>query len=81
MLSSFVKKIIGSKNDRQLRRMDKKVKQIGALEEELLKLSDEELKARSLKLKERAHAGESLDDLLVEAFAVCRETDNFLDER
>ena len=74
MLSSFVKKIIGSKNDRQLKRMGKKVKQIGALEEELLKLSDEELKARSLQLKERAHGGESLDDLLVEAFAICRET-------
>ncbi|CAM3551060.1 preprotein translocase subunit SecA [Parendozoicomonas haliclonae] len=74
MLSSLVKKIIGSKNDRQLKRMGKKVKQIGDLENELQGLSDEELKTRSLKLKERAQGGESLDDLLVEAFAVCRET-------
>ena len=74
MLSSLVKKIIGSKNDRQLKRMGKKVRQIGDLENELQGLSDEELKARSLKLRERAQGGESLDDLLVEAFAVCRET-------
>ena len=74
MLSSLVKKIVGSKNDRQLKRMGKRVKQIGSLENELQGLNDDELKARSLKLKERAHGGESLDDLLVEAFAVCRET-------
>ncbi len=74
MLSSLVKKIIGSKNDRQLKRMGKQVKQIGDLENELQGLSDDELKARSLKLKERAQGGESLDVLLAEAFAVCRET-------
>ena len=74
MLSSLVKKIVGSKNDRQLKKMGKRVKQIGDLENELQGLNDDELKARSLKLKERAHGGEPLDDLLVEAFAVCRET-------
>ncbi|WP_281648536.1 preprotein translocase subunit SecA [Parendozoicomonas sp. Alg238-R29] len=73
MLSSLVKKIVGSKNDRQLKKMSKRVKQIGELESELQALSDDDLKARSLKLKKRAQGGESLDDLLIEAFAVCRE--------
>ena len=73
MLSSLVKKIVGSKNDRQLKKMGKRVKQIAELESGLQALSDDELKARSLKLKERAQGGEALDNLLVEAFAVCRE--------
>ncbi len=74
MLSSLVKKIIGSKNDRQLKKMGKKVKQIGDMEAELQELTDDDLRARSLQLKERAHGGEALDELLAEAFAVCRET-------
>ena len=73
MLSSLVKKIVGSKNDRQLKKMSKRVKQIAEMESGLQALSDDELKARSLKLKERAQGGEFLDDLLIEAFAVCRE--------
>ncbi|MTI15234.1 preprotein translocase subunit SecA [Sansalvadorimonas verongulae] len=73
MLSSLVKKIVGSKNDRQLKKMGKRVKQIAELESGLQALSDDELKARSVALKERAQGGESLDSLLAEAFAVCRE--------
>ncbi|WP_283777657.1 preprotein translocase subunit SecA [Parendozoicomonas callyspongiae] len=73
MLSSFIKKIIGSQNDRQLKRMSKRVKAIGELEGELESLTDDELKARSLQLAERARGGEELDKLLPEAFAVCRE--------
>ncbi len=73
MLSSFIKKIIGSQNDRQLKRMGKRVKAIGELESELKSLTDDELKARSAALAERAQGGEELDKLLPEAFAVCRE--------
>ncbi|MCL6268962.1 preprotein translocase subunit SecA [Sansalvadorimonas sp. 2012CJ34-2] len=72
-MSSFIKKIIGSQNDRQLKRMSKRVKAIGELEGELESLTDDELKARSLQLAERARGGEELDKLLPEAFAVCRE--------
>ena len=73
MLSSLVKKIIGSKNDRQIKKLGKKVKVINSLEEELKGLSDDELKARSLKLKESYQEGKTLDEMLPEAFAICRE--------
>ncbi|WP_252179357.1 preprotein translocase subunit SecA [Endozoicomonas sp. 4G] len=73
MLASLVKKIIGSRNDRQLKRMGKLVKQINALEDQLSGLSDEELRGRTQSLKDRYQQGESLDALLPEAFAVVRE--------
>ena len=73
MFASLVKKVIGSRNDRQLEKMSRRVRLIGELESDLMALDDEALKARSLQLRERSRQGESLDDLLVEAFAVCRE--------
>ena len=73
MFASLVKKIIGSRNDRQLKRMHKLVKAVNALEESIANLSDEELKAKSREFKGRYQQGETLDNLLPEAFAVVRE--------
>lgn len=73
MLASLVKKIIGSRNDRQLKRMGKLVKKINALEDSLSGLNDEELRAKTQEFKDRYQQGTSLDELLPEAFAVVRE--------
>ena len=73
MFGAIARKFIGNVNDRQVRRMEKTVADIAALEPELIKLSDEELKARTGWFRERLAKGESLDDLLVEAFATVRE--------
>ena len=73
MLATLVKKIIGSRNDRQLKRMGKLVKKINALEESLSALSDEELRAKTQEFRDRFQQGEDLDALLPEAFAVVRE--------
>ncbi|MGI2027437.1 preprotein translocase subunit SecA [Endozoicomonas acroporae] len=73
MFASLIKKVIGSRNDRQLKRMGKIVKSINALEESLAALSDDELKAKTGEFRERFNKGETLDGLLPEAFAVVRE--------
>ncbi|KZY48027.1 MULTISPECIES: preprotein translocase subunit SecA [unclassified Oleiphilus] len=73
MFSSAMTKIFGSKNKRELKRMRKVVTKINALEEDLSKLDDESLKAKSAEFKKRVGEGESLDQILPEAFAVCRE--------
>ena len=73
MLSALAKTLFGSENDRVLKRMQASVDAINALEPELEKLSDEELVARTPWLKERVQNGETLDDLLVDAFATVRE--------
>ncbi len=73
MLTSFLKKIFGSKNDRELKRMGKLVKLINAFEEEIEKLSDDELKAKTEAFRQRLSEGTTLDELLPEAFAVVRE--------
>ena len=73
MFASLVKKIIGSRNDRQLKRMRKLVKAVNALEDSISSLSDEELRAKTQAFKERYQQGETLDELLPEAFAVVRE--------
>ncbi|MFA5522474.1 MAG: preprotein translocase subunit SecA [Castellaniella sp.] len=70
---SLLKRLIGSRNDRLLRQYRKLVAQINALEAGLEALSDDELRARTPALRQRLADGESLDDLLVEAFAVVRE--------
>jgi len=66
-------KVFGSKNDREIKRMRKMVKRINSLEEELLALSDDDLKAKTDQFKQRYSDGETLDQLLPEAFAVVRE--------
>ena len=73
MLSSLVKKIIGSKNDRELKRLSPVVTRINALEPEIAALADDQLRNKTFEFKERLGRGESLDSILPEAFAVCRE--------
>ncbi|WP_432472376.1 preprotein translocase subunit SecA [Amphritea sp. HPY] len=73
MLTSMLKKIFGSKNDRELKRMGKIVKQINSFESELEGLSADGLKARTAELKGRIAQGETLDAILPEAFALVRE--------
>ncbi|MEY4176774.1 MAG: hypothetical protein RLY70_348 [Planctomycetota bacterium] len=68
-----VTSMFGSANARYLRRLWAKVEAINALEPAMQALSDEELKAQTDKFRERLARGETLDDILVEAFAVCRE--------
>jgi len=73
MFDFALKKIFGSKNERELRRMAPVVDQITALEPEIRKLSDADLAGQTPYFKERLDQGEPLDDLLPEAFAVVRE--------
>jgi len=74
MLNTILTKIMGSKNDRTMKKLHPIVDQINALEPQTEKLSDEELRGRKELLRARLAAGETLDDLLPEAFAVVRET-------
>ena len=67
------KSIFKSYSEREVRRIMPLVDKIDALDESMQKLSDEELKAKTNEFKERYNKGESLDSMLVEAFAVCRE--------
>ncbi len=73
MIANLLKKIVGTRNDRQLKRMGRTVTLINALEAEISALDDEQLAARTPELRERHAAGEELDALLPEAFAVVRE--------
>jgi preprotein translocase subunit SecA len=73
MFSKVIKGIFGSKNERELKRMDPVIDRINALEPQMKSLSDAELSAKTGEFKERFSGGESLDDLLPEAFAVVRE--------
>ena len=73
MLDAILKKIIGSKNDRELKRFWGKVEGVNVLEPGIHALSDDELKAKTPYFKEKLAAGATLDDILPEAFAVCRE--------
>jgi preprotein translocase subunit SecA len=73
MISGFLKKIFGSRNDRLLRQYSANVKRINALEPEIKALSDTDLAARTSALKARVADGETLEALLPEAFATVRE--------
>ena len=73
MLISTVKKIFGTRNDRELKRMGKVVARINALEEAMQALDDAALRAKTDEFRSRLADGESLDQLLPEAFAVVRE--------
>lgn len=72
-MKSVLEKILGSDNDRELKRMLPLVQEINKLEPRFRKLSDAQLQAQTALFKERIEKGESLDSLLVEAFATCRE--------
>lgn len=69
----LLKTLFGTKNDREIKRISKLVKQINALEETITAFSDEQLKAKTDEFRQRYSSGESLDALLPEAFAVVRE--------
>ncbi|MCP1726115.1 preprotein translocase subunit SecA [Natronospira proteinivora] len=73
MLGKVVRKFIGSRNERMLKKMHRQVEQINALEPDYEALSDEELHAKTAQFRQRYEQGESLDQLLPEAFAAVRE--------
>lgn len=73
MLGTIVKKIFGTKNDRELKRMGKLVESINALADSVAQLDDEALAGRTAEFRQRCADGATLDELLPEAFAVVRE--------
>jgi preprotein translocase subunit SecA len=73
MLGTIAKSIFGSSNDRYVKKTMKIVAKINALEDQMVALSDEELKNQTQLFRERLAAGETLDDILPEAFATVRE--------
>jgi len=73
MINAILRKLIGSKNDRELKRLSLILVEINALEPAMMALSDEELKAKTPYFRDKLQSGVELDELLVEAFAVVRE--------
>lgn len=73
MLNTLIKKMFGSRNERTLRRMEKVVESINALEPMMQSLTDADLAAKTQEFRERLAKGEGLDQLIPEAFAVVRE--------
>ena len=73
MFAPLLKKLFGSKNEREVKRMLKTVQLVNAFEEQMVALSDEQLRAKTQEFKARIAKGETLDKLLPEAFAVARE--------
>ncbi|MBF1161791.1 MAG: preprotein translocase subunit SecA, partial [[Eubacterium] sulci] len=70
---SLMEKIFGNLNAKEVKKLEKIAEKVEALDEETAKLSDDELRAKTDEFKGRLAEGETLDDLLPEAFAVCRE--------
>jgi len=73
VLNSILTKIVGSKNERDIRRLQQYVERVNALEPEIARLDDDGLAAKTPEFRARLEQGEPLDDLLDEAFAVVRE--------
>ncbi|HYG05854.1 MAG TPA: preprotein translocase subunit SecA [Stenotrophomonas sp.] len=73
MINSLLTRVFGSRNERLLRQLNRIVAKVNALEPEMEKLSDAQLQAKTPEFKQRIAAGETLDKVLPEAFAVCRE--------
>ncbi|MHA6193235.1 preprotein translocase subunit SecA [Pseudomonas wadenswilerensis] len=73
MFAPLLKKLFGSKNEREVKRMLKTVQVVNSFEEQMVALSDEQLRGKTAEFKERLAKGETLDQLLPEAFAVARE--------
>lgn len=73
MLENILKKVFGTKNDRELKRLSILLKEINNFEQEIMSLSNEELQAKTPYFKEKLKNGLTLDDILTEAFAVARE--------
>ena len=73
MVFGFIKKLIGSHNDREINRIQRHVEAVNALENEIKALSDDQLKAKTPQLKDKLANGSTLEEILPEAFAVVRE--------
>src|SRR5579864_2288415 len=73
MIQTLLAKVIGTQNERDLKRLRPLVDEVNVLEPALRRLSDEQLRAKTPELRERLIKGETFDDLLPEAFAVVRE--------
>ena len=73
MLGAILKKIVGTKNDRELKRLSVLLDEVNRFEKELMSLSDADLQAKTAYFKEKLQSGLTLDDILTEAFAVARE--------
>src|SRR3990172_1159647 len=73
LLDTILAKVVGTQNERELKRLRPIVGEVGALEPAMQALSDEQLRAKTIQCGERLKNGETIDDLLVEAFAVVRE--------
>src|SRR5437867_10306317 len=73
MLDTIVKRIVGSKNDREIKKIQPVVEQINALEPRISSLTDQELQAKTAEFRQRLDNGESLEEVLPEGFAVVRE--------
>ena len=73
MILNFLTKVFGSKNERELKKLQPFVEQINSLEPEIQAMSDDQIKAQTAKFKERVDQGEALDSILPEAFATVRE--------
>jgi hypothetical protein len=75
MIGSLIKKIVGSKNERELKRIQPLVEKINQFEPNILSLSDDQLRNKTIEFKERMDRGELLEEVLPEAFAVVPEED------
>src|SRR5215218_8760721 len=73
MIGQLLAKVIGTQNEREIKRLRPRVAEISALEPQIQALTDEQLRAKTDEFRKRVADGASLDDLLVEAFAVVRE--------
>jgi len=73
LLDTILAKVVGTQNERELKRLRPIVGEVGALEPAMQALSDEQLRAKTIEFRERLKNGQTIDDLLVEAFAVVRE--------
>src|SRR5262245_13400179 len=73
MIGQLLAKVIGTQNEREIKRLRPAVAEIGVLEPQIQALTDEQLRAKTDEFRKRVAEGETLDDLLVEAFAVVRE--------
>jgi preprotein translocase subunit SecA len=73
MIASFLTKVFGSKNERELKKLHPLVERINALEPDVQSMSDDRLRSQTQLFRERLEKGESIEDLLPEAFATVRE--------
>ena len=73
MVQKVLAKVFGTQHDREMKRLQPTINRINSMEPEMQKLSDDQLKAKTPEFKERLKNGETLDDIMPEAFAVCRE--------